>query len=231
MSITRRVDRLLVRQRRGEARAAGRGRKHGSRSSLCIAPVRRAYSAADRSTTRSIGKVHTTVVPWPTAESIVTVPPCSSTNERTSDRPRPAPRCCEPSECDLEPVEHLVLHLGRDAGAGVGHREHHRVWPPLGRQVTVPPAGEKPTALASRLNSTWRTRRSSATKLPMSPAARDVERNAVLDQPVLHALGGGFHGLADVDQARLSFIAPASMVARSRMLLMMASSALVETVM
>ena len=39
-----------------------------------------------------------TVVPWPTAESSVTVPPCSSTKERTIERPRPAPRWSEPSE-------------------------------------------------------------------------------------------------------------------------------------
>ena len=37
--------------------------------------------------------------------------------------------------------------------------------------VTVPPAGEKPLALASSLDSVWRTRRSSATKLPMSGGA------------------------------------------------------------
>src|SRR6266481_717821 len=39
-----------------------------------------------------------TVVPRPTAESSVTVPPCSSTKERTSERPRPVPRWREPSE-------------------------------------------------------------------------------------------------------------------------------------
>src|SRR5262249_14778585 len=32
----------------------------------------------------------------------------------------------------LEPVEHLVLHVGRDAGPAVGHREHHRILEPLG---------------------------------------------------------------------------------------------------
>src|ERR1043165_7992637 len=38
-----------------------------------------------------------TVVPRPTAESSFTVPPCSSTKERTIDKPSPAPRCSEPS--------------------------------------------------------------------------------------------------------------------------------------
>ena len=50
-----------------------------------------------------------TVVPWPTAESSFTVPPCSSTKERTIERPSPAPRWPEPSEWRLEPVEHAVL--------------------------------------------------------------------------------------------------------------------------
>ena len=68
--------------------------------------------------------------------------------------------------------------------------------------VTVAPGGEKPTALASRLNSTCRTRRSSAMKLPMSGAARDVERDVVLDQAVLHALGRRDHGARGCRPAR-----------------------------
>jgi UDP-N-acetylmuramate--alanine ligase len=31
----------------------------------------------------------------------------------------------------FEPVEHSVLHLRRDAGSLIGHREHQRVWPAL----------------------------------------------------------------------------------------------------
>ena len=49
------------------------------------------YSAASRSACLS-GKTQVTVVPRPTAESSFTVPPCSSTKERTIDRPSPAPR-------------------------------------------------------------------------------------------------------------------------------------------
>ena len=54
-------------------------------------------------------------------------------------------------------------------------------WQPLGAaSVTVSPAGEKPMALASRLNRAWRTRRSSATKLPMSGGGADIERDVIL---------------------------------------------------
>ena len=38
--------------------------------------------------------------------------------------------------------------------------------------VTVPPGGEKPMALDKRLYSTWRSRRSSAIRVPISDAAR-----------------------------------------------------------
>src|SRR5215475_6437152 len=48
--------------------------------------------AAVRSPVCLSGNTQVTVVPRPTAESSVTVPPCSSTKERTSDRPRPVPR-------------------------------------------------------------------------------------------------------------------------------------------
>ena len=55
------------------------------------------YSAAASCRTCPSGKTQVTVVPWPTAESSFTVPPCSSTKERTIERPSPAPRCSEPS--------------------------------------------------------------------------------------------------------------------------------------
>ena len=69
--------------------------------------------------------------------------------------------------------------------------------------VTVPPAGEKLTALARRLKRICRTRRSSAMKLPMSSGGTDVEHEAGADQPVLHAFGGRRHGGADVDRPEI----------------------------
>src|SRR2546430_6830891 len=33
----------------------------------------------------------------------------------------------------LEPIEYLILHIGRDAGAMVGNREYHGILEPLGR--------------------------------------------------------------------------------------------------
>lgn len=50
------------------------------------------HSAASRCAAWSVGKSQITTVPRPTIESTRTLPPCSSTKERTSDRPSPAPR-------------------------------------------------------------------------------------------------------------------------------------------
>src|SRR5262249_62282244 len=58
----------------------------------------RRHSAAWRWAARSSGNSQMTVVPLATVGSKRTSPPCSSTNDRTSDRPSPAPRCREPLE-------------------------------------------------------------------------------------------------------------------------------------
>ena len=156
----------------------------------------------------------------------LTVPPCSSTKERTIDRPRPAPRWCEPSAWVSNQSNTRSLHLGRNAGAAVGDAEHDRAVAPLGRRAAPRrPAGEKPTALDSRLNSTCRTRRSSATKLPMSGGGAHVEQDRLLGEAVLHARAAASMRLRMSTSPRSSVIAPASMVARSRMSLMIASSA------
>ena len=42
-------------------------------------------------------------------------------------------------------------------------------------------------------------------KLPMSGAARILSENVVVHQAVLHAFGGGFHGLANIDRAEIEF--------------------------
>ena len=46
----------------------------------------------------STGNAQVTMVPRPGAESIITDPPCNSTKDRTSESPRPGPRCCDPIE-------------------------------------------------------------------------------------------------------------------------------------
>src|SRR6266550_3391004 len=43
----------------------------------------------------------------------------------------------------LEPIEYLILHIGRDAGAMVGNREYHGILEPLGRERNGPARGRK----------------------------------------------------------------------------------------
>ena len=93
----------------------------------------------------------------------------------------------------------------------------------------VSPGGEKPMALDRRLNSVWRTRRSSATKLPISGAARMLSEMPPCTRRSCTPSAAASMVARMSTGPTLSFMAPASMVARSRMLLMIASSALVET--
>src|SRR5664279_2759709 len=95
------------------------------------------------------GNTQVTVVPCPSVESIVTVPPCNSTKERTSDSPKPVPRCSEP----IESVSNHSNTLSLWSGGMPGPRSVTVNTTASGRRsadsVTVPSGGEKPTALAS----------------------------------------------------------------------------------
>ena len=99
----------------------------------------------------------------------------------------------------LEPVEHLILGVGRDAGPAIGDREHHRVGLPLGRQRH---------GLARRREAD-RVGQQVEQNLPQAPlvggetadagGGADVELQIVLHQPVQHAFGRRVHAGADVD--------------------------------
>src|SRR5262249_15482385 len=108
------------------------------------------HSAALRWAVWSVGKSQVTVVPLPTIESTRTLPPCSSTKERTNERPRPAPRWRDPCERLSNQSNTLSLTSG-----GMPGPESVTVKITL-RSVrraltnTVASCGEKPTALASR---------------------------------------------------------------------------------
>ena len=86
----------------------------------------------------------------------------------------------------------MTLKIDRVVRAPLGGERH-------GRRR----GGEKPTALDRRLNSTCRTRRSSAVKLPMSGAARRSSVMSSLMSAVLHAFGRRLHGRGDIDRAEI----------------------------
>src|SRR3984957_876026 len=112
------------------------------------------------------GKKHVTLVPSPSAESRVTRPPCSSTNARTIDSPKPGPRWRVP------PVWLSKRSNTRSNASGAMPRPRSDTLNTtsssrrIAAKVTVWPSSEKPIALESRLNSTWRTRRPSARSRP-----------------------------------------------------------------
>src|SRR5215475_12524053 len=49
----------------------------------------------------------------------------------------------------LEPIEYLILHIGRYSGTVVGNREHHGILKPLGRERNGPARDRKSTRLNS----------------------------------------------------------------------------------
>src|SRR3954452_12453817 len=105
----------------------------------------------------------------------------------------------------LEPIEYLILHIRRDAGAVVGNREHHGILEPLGCERNGPARGRKAYRVGQQIEQ----------RLTDPPLVRhetadvgggpDLERNTVLSQPVLHALGGALHGGTDVDRPEVEF--------------------------
>ncbi len=146
-----------------------------------------------------VGNVQVTVVPCPTADLMSTAPPCRCTNERTIERPRPAPRCCEPSEwlsnrsntrgvisggmpgpwSVTENAIELVAAFGVQADDTALGREADRV-------------GQK---IEEHLPNTAFVGREQA---DVGGIGVDIEHDIVLDQAVADAFGRGFHGLADV---------------------------------
>src|SRR5215471_5099593 len=103
----------------------------------------------------------------------------------------------------LEPVEHLALHLLRDAGPAVGDRDHHRILQPLGGESHGLAGWRKAHGIGQQIEQ----------RLPhpalVGDEAADVGRganfqpDAVLHQPVLHAFGSSLHGAADVDRPKV----------------------------
>src|ERR1019366_6629090 len=134
------------------------------------------HSAALRCAAWSIGKSQVTVVPLPTIESTRTLPPCSSTKERTSDRPSPAPRCREPWEWLSNQSNTLSLTSGGMPGPESVTVKMTLCSVRLALRPTVASWGENPTAFARRLYSTCTTRRSSPVKFPMLGSTSTLSR-------------------------------------------------------
>src|SRR6185369_3976827 len=178
----------------------------------------RCHSAALRCAFWSIGKSQVTVVPLPTTESTRTLPPCSSTKERTSDRPRPAPRCREPWEWLSNQSNTLSFTSAGMPGPESLTVKITRCSVRRALIVTAASCGENPTALASRLYSTCTTRRSSPVKLPMSGSMSTLSSMRSVASRSWIPSAASWIAFSILTGPSSSFMAPASMVARSRML-------------
>ena len=124
---------LLVRQHHRKARTAGRGREHRHGADLRRRPLARfaeREDAGDGGAAADGGiERHRSAV---------------QLDEGAHQRQAEARAAMARAErMGLEPVEHLVLHVGRDAGSVVGHREHDGVLEPLGGQRNGLAGGRK----------------------------------------------------------------------------------------
>src|SRR6266576_231019 len=109
-----------------------------------------------------MGRVKRNVLPLPGSLSTQRRPPCSSTSRRESGRPRPVPSACLPSLACSNSSK--IVSRSGVAIPGPVSATSTSTWPSSRRADTSmrPSGGVNLTALERRLNTTWRTRRSSA---------------------------------------------------------------------
>ena len=103
----------------------------------------------------------------------------------------------------LEPIEHLVLDVGRDAGAVIGDGEYHGILEPLRRERNGLPARRKAYCICQEVEQGLAYAALIRHETADVRRGTDVELDAALDQPVLHAFCGGVHGLANIDGAEI----------------------------
>ncbi len=143
-----------------------------------------------------------TVVPLPTMESTRTLPPCSSTKERTSDRPSPAPRCREPLEWLSNQSNTLSLTSGGMPGPeSVTLKVTLMIGAPGAdgdRRIVRREADGVGEQIIQHLHHAALV----ADEAADIGIGIDLERDAVGGEPVLDAFGRGIDGLADIDRAR-----------------------------
>src|SRR5262245_24336687 len=84
----------------------------------------------------------------------------------------------------LEPIEYLILHIGRDAGAVVGNRKYHSILESLGRERNGPARWRKAYCVGQQIEQGLADPpliRHEAANVRGGP---DLEHDAVLPQPV-----------------------------------------------
>ena len=103
----------------------------------------------------------------------------------------------------LEPIEHLVLHLGGNSRPAIGHREGNGISAPLGGKGNDLARGRKAHRIGQQIEE-----RLSHAPLVCDEASdlrrgMNFKRDSAFDQAILHAFGGSFHGLADIHRSQV----------------------------
>src|SRR3954463_4479924 len=103
----------------------------------------------------------------------------------------------------LEPIEHPVLHVRRDAGALVRNREHQGVLQPLGRQRNGLARRRKAYGVGQKIEQGLTHPGLVGDEAADIRGGAEIELDLFLPQPVLNALGRRFHGHANLDLAEI----------------------------
>src|SRR4029078_3785777 len=103
----------------------------------------------------------------------------------------------------LETIEHLVLHVVRDTGPAVSDREHDGIVQPLGGKGNGLAAGREAYRIGQQIEQRLAHASLVGNEAADIGSGANLELDATLDQAVLYAFGGGFHGLADVHRAEI----------------------------
>ena len=102
----------------------------------------------------------------------------------------------------FEPVEHLVLDVGRNARTGIGHGEHDAVLGSPGAEADGCVLRRESDGIGQQIIQHLHHAALVADKAADIGIDVDLELDAVGGEPVLDAFGGGLDGLADVDRSR-----------------------------
>src|ERR1700687_5351699 len=100
----------------------------------------------------------------------------------------------------LEPVEHLVLDVGRNARTGIGHGEDDTVLAPTRAQADSGVLRRKSDGVRQEIIQNLHPAALGADEASDIGIAVALELDAVGREPVLDAFGGGLDGLADLDR-------------------------------
>src|SRR5260221_13115653 len=103
----------------------------------------------------------------------------------------------------LEPIEHLVLYVGRDPGPVICDGKYDGVLEPLCGERNGLPGWRKAYCICQEVEQGLAHAAVIGHETADIRRRPDVERDAALDQPVLHAFRSGIHGLADIDRAEI----------------------------